>query len=100
VEIAAFVGRIANAYQSRDADFFRQYYIPYSDAMAKAVRNSASQRVTFEIQTIDVVDPTHARATVERTDEFGREAPPARQRLIVELERQNGGWKISRFGRP
>ena len=83
----------------RDASFFRENHLRYSDAMGDAIRKSPSVRVDLNVESIDVVDATHARVTVQRTDEFDGGAPAAKQRLVFVLERQNGAWRIARFER-
>ena len=98
-EIASFIRRVAAAYTSRDASFFRENHLRYSDAMGDAIRKSPSVRVDLNVESIDVVDATHARVTVQRTDEFDGGAPAAKQRLVFVLERQNGAWRIARFER-
>src|SRR5207302_8509715 len=98
-EIASFIRRVAGAYTSRDASFFRENHLRYSDAMGDAIRKSPSTRVDLSVESIEVVDATHARVTVQRTDEFDGGAPAAKQRLVFVLERQNGAWRIARFER-
>lgn len=98
-EIAAFMRRVGIAYQTRDTSFFRENYLRYTDAMGNAVARSPSQRVDFQVDAIDVVDPTHARVTVQRIDDFGKEAPPATQHLLFFVEQQGDAWRISRFER-
>lgn len=98
-EIAAFLQRVANAYQSHDEGFFRENYVRYNDNLGRAIRNSPSQRVTLDVDSIEVVDAAHAQVTVHRTDDFGKEAPPARQRLRFELEKSGDRWKIVSFAR-
>jgi len=98
-EISAFMAKVAAAYQSRDAGFFRDNDLHYSEAMGNAIRNSPSTRVELNVESIDVPDANHARVAVQRVDEFGKDAPSAKQRLLYHLERQGAGWKISRFER-
>jgi hypothetical protein len=90
---------MAAAYQARDASFFREHDVRYSEAMANAIRNSPSVRVQLALENIDVADADHATATVQRTDEFEGGAPPGKQRLIYHLERRDGQWKIVRLSR-
>jgi serine/threonine-protein kinase len=98
-EISTYIRRIAAAYTARDVSFFRENHLRYSDAMGEAIRRSPSTRVELNIASIDLTDASHARVSVERSDEFSGGAPPAKQRLVFVLERQNGAWRISRFER-
>ena len=96
-EVSAFMRRVADAYQSRDAGFFRDHHLRYTDAMGNAIRNSPSVRVTMIVQKIDFAGADSATVTVQRKDEFQGGAQPASRGLVYHLERRNGGWRIARF---
>lgn len=98
-EVSAFMRRVASAYQSRDAAFFREHHLGYTDSMGNAIRNSPSVRVSLSVENIDFRDADHARVTVQRRDEFDGGAPAASQRLAYHLERRGGSWRIARFER-
>jgi serine/threonine protein kinase len=98
-EITAFIKRVATAYESHDVDFFRQHYARFNDQVRKAISSSPSTRVSLVIESIEMTDANHARVTLQRTDSFGSDAPPATQSLIYELSREPDGWSIVRFGR-
>lgn len=94
-EVVSFVGKIGNAFQNRDVAFFRQHDVRFNDAMERAIRGSPSIRVDFEVLTVEIIDPTHARVTVKRTDIFAdRNVPPGVQRLNMSLRRERDDWKI------
>jgi len=89
--------RVADAYQSRDAGFFRDHYLRYNDAMGNAIRNSPSVRVTLIVEKIDFAGADNATVTVHRKDEFEGGGQPASQGLVYHLVRRNGAWRIARF---
>ena len=98
-EVSAFMRRVADAYQSRDAGFFRDHYVRYTDAMGAAIRNSPSVRVTLIVEKIDFAGADNATVTVHRKDEFEGGRQTASQDLVYHLVRANGGWRIARFER-
>ena len=94
-EVVSFVGRVATAFQNRDVAFFRQHDLRFNDSMERAIRGSPSVGVDFDVLTVDIIDPTHARVTVKRTDRFpDRNAPPGVQRLNMSFRKQGTDWKI------
>jgi hypothetical protein len=99
-EIQSFIRKVAAAYQNHDVDFFREHHARFTDAVGNAIRNAPSVRVDLDVESINVTDADHARAVVQRTDEFSGGAPPQKARLAYVLERQGGVWKISKIERP
>jgi serine/threonine protein kinase len=95
-EVAALLRATAAAYSGHDVAFFRENYLRFSDKVGAAIRNSPSTRVQFDVGQIELVDPTHAEALVERTDQLPG-GSNGKQRLRYYLEKQNGSWKIARF---
>jgi serine/threonine-protein kinase len=99
-EIGTFMQQLAAAYQSRDVAFFRENSVQFNDAMADAVRRSASVRVELQVQHIDLRDPHHASVSVKRTDWFpDPSTPPATRALIYNLDRSSGHWQIASIAR-
>ncbi len=98
-EITAFIHSMGNAYQNHDSSFFARTYLPYSDKFGEAIRRSASTTVDIAIDSIEIEDSNRARIVVNRTDTLDRNVPPVTQRLVYQLEKQNGQWKILKFGR-
>lgn len=94
-EVSTFTRSMALAYQNKDVEFFRRNSLRFSADLERAIRNSPSVRVEFDILAVEL-DNTSARVTVKRTDTFAdRDVPPGVQTLVYTLRRDAQGWKIA-----
>ena len=99
-EIRSFMRSIANAYQEKDVNFFRQHSLRFDEQLAGAIRNSPSKRVEIAVRDIQFSDDTRARVAVRRTDTFAEAGmPPGVQNLTYELQRTDAGWRIVTLSR-
>lgn len=99
-QVTDFVGRIARAYETKDAGFFRSHDGSFSDAKETAIRNSPSVKVEMRVESIDLTGTDRARVVVQRTDTFGPRMPPGVQRIAYSLQRAGDSWRIVASERP
>jgi hypothetical protein len=99
-EIQTFMRAVAVALQEKDVSFFRQNSLRFNEQQAAAIRNSPSQRVEIAVRDIQFVDDDRVRVRVRRTDTFAEAGlPPGVQSLVYELQKVDGGWKITALTR-
>lgn len=99
-QVNDFIAKVAHAYESKDASFFRSHDANFTDAKENAIRNSPSVSVEMRVQSIDVTGTDRARVVVQRTDTFGPRMPPGVQRLAYTLQRSGDSWRIVSIERP
>jgi serine/threonine-protein kinase len=92
---AAFISRVAKAYEARDVSFFRDHDANFTERTANAVRSSPSAHVEMKIQAIDHSSDGRTRVTVVRTDTFEKaNIPPGVQTLVYTLQPAGDSWRI------